>query len=65
MKGASAGECTCPDGDLWACVGGTVYGPCSAENCSGVCTDDGACECEADTHKPGRHGAAAEQARLL
>ena len=56
------GECTCLDGDLWACVGGTVYGPCSAENCSGVCTDDGACECEADTHKPGRHGAAS---RLL
>jgi len=51
-----AGDCTCPDGDTWACIDGIVYGPCTSERCSGVCEQDGTCECTAEQHKPGRHG---------
>jgi hypothetical protein len=49
-------QCTCPDGDLWACIDGTIYGPCTADNCGGVCEVDGYCDCKASEHKPGRHG---------
>jgi hypothetical protein len=51
-------DCTCLDGDTWACIGpeGIIYGPCGSDRCPGVCESDGTCDCEADEHKPGRHG---------
>lgn len=37
------------NGESWACIEGRVYGPCSAENCYGVCEHEGDCRC--DCHK--------------
>lgn len=48
-------ECECQANDYWACIGGTVYGPCDAGNCSGVCVSDGRCGCPlhtSSTHEP-------------
>ena len=37
--------CTCLNGDMWRCIDGRVYGPCSSEQCGGVCEYDGGCPC--------------------
>lgn len=28
------------------CIGMLIYGPCGADECDGVCTDERRCECE-------------------
>lgn len=41
-------DCDCgygPDNDWYACVDGSVYGPCEYATCSGVCELQGDCEC--------------------
>jgi hypothetical protein len=41
----TADTCTCPNGDTWRCILGSVYGPCSSPDCGGVCTYEGYCTC--------------------
>lgn len=39
-------ECECVrDSDWYACVDGSVYGPCEDEDCSGSCELKGGCDC--------------------
>lgn len=40
-------DCACGfgDGDWVACVDGRVYGPCGDARCTGVCEEQGPCEC--------------------
>lgn len=35
----------CYDGEDWMCIDGTLYGPCGDDNCGGVCTHYGQCQC--------------------
>lgn len=37
------------DGELFMCIDGRVYGPCSHDACGGVCEYHGECECECHT----------------
>ena len=47
-------ECPCghPMNDVYLCINGRIYGPCSSEECNGVCDDTyGRCtsdDCECD-----------------
>lgn len=54
--------------EMWACINGNVYGPCSSENCYGACDLDGKCSCRC--HREGGKsvadlGVEASTARLM
>lgn len=63
---ATGGDCTClggpndpREGDLEACVAGTVYIPCEYEDCGGVCEPAYSCDChlhQSPTHDSGYGG---------
>lgn len=39
-------ECPeCVTWGLWSCIEGEVYGPCSYEECYGICELVGECDC--------------------
>jgi len=38
-------NCPSPDSDLYMCIDGLVYGPCTSEYCCGVCEIEGDCTC--------------------
>jgi hypothetical protein len=37
--------CSCKEYDLFMCVDGDIYGPCSWDDCYGACQYDGKCGC--------------------
>lgn len=41
-----------PFWDMEACVGGNIYGPCSSEQCGGVCSYVCPCDCECHNKPP-------------
>lgn len=41
------------DNDDTACVDGMIYTTCGHENCTGVCVDDGDCDCACHDEEAG------------
>lgn len=51
---AMSEKCECPggpndEGDMYACIRGTEYGPCDDNGCGGVCEPLGPCPCPLHT----------------